>query len=52
MLDSGKLDDEFLAQNYLTARLLMRKFRCLRASILLFFIALFTSFAVLLASSK
>lgn len=51
VLDSGKLDDEYLAQNYLTARLLMRKYRCLRACILLFFIALFTSFAVFLSAA-
>ncbi len=52
VLDSGQLDDQYLAQNFLTARLLRRKLRCLRASIALFFIALFASFAVFVAASK
>jgi hypothetical protein len=52
VLDAGKLDDEYFAQNHLTARLLMRKYRCLRACIQLLFVALFTSFTVFLASSK
>ena len=52
VLDSGQLDEEYLAQNYLTARLLMRKYKCLRACIMLFFVALFVSFAVFLMSSK
>lgn len=52
VLDSGKLDEQYLAQNYLTARLLMRKYKCLRTSIVLFFIALFISFAVFLTAVK
>lgn len=52
VLDSGKLDEEYLAQNYLTARLLMRKYRCLRACIRLFFVALFLSFSVFLTAAK
>ena len=52
VLDSGQLDEQYLAQNFLTARLLRRKFRCLRASITFFFIALFCSFAVFLIASK
>lgn len=52
VLDAGKLDDQYLAQNYLTARLLLRKYKCLRACIRLFFVALFISFAVFLASAK
>ena len=52
VLDAGHLDDQYLAQNYLTARLINRKNRCLRACIILFFIALFSSFPVFLAASK
>ena len=49
---SGKLDDQYLAQNYLTAKLLMRKYKCLRSCIRLFFVALFLSFTVFLMVSK
>ena len=52
VLDSGQLDEQYLAQNFLTARLLRRKFRCLRAAIAFFFIGLFASFAVFLAAAK
>ena len=52
VLDGGRLDEQYLAQNYLTSRLLRRKLRCLRASIAIFFVALFASFAVFLAASK
>jgi len=52
VLDSGQLDDQYLAQNFLTSRLLLRKLRCLRAAIAFFFVALFASFAVFLAASK
>ena len=52
VLDSGQLDEQYLAQNFLTSRLLRRKFRCLRACIAFFFVALFASFAVFLAASK
>lgn len=52
VLDSGQLDDQYLAQNYLTSRLLRRKFQCLRLAIAFFFIALFASFAVFLAASR
>jgi pycsar effector protein len=52
VLGSGKLDEQYLAQNYHTARLLRRKYVCLRASIILFFIGLFTSFAVFLSVSR
>ena len=52
VLDAGQLDEQYLAQNFLTSRLLRRKFRCLRACIALFFVGLFTSFAVFLAAAK
>lgn len=52
VLDAGQLDEQYLAQNFLTSRLLRRKFRCLRVSIAFFFIALFCSFAVFLAAGK
>ena len=52
VLDSGRLDDQYLAQNFLTSRLLRRKFRCLRVSIAFFFVALFSSFAVFLATPR
>lgn len=52
VLSTGQLDEQYLAQNYLTARLLLRKYKCLRACIVLFFVALFLSFAVFLAASK
>ena len=52
VLDSGQLDEQYLAQNFLTSRLLRRKFRCLRACIAFFFVALFASFAVFFAVSK
>lgn len=52
VLDSGQLDDQYLAQNFLTSRLLRRKFRCLRVSIVFFFVGLFSSFAVFLAASR
>ena len=52
VLDDGQLDDQYLAQNFLTSRLLRRKFVCLRACIAFFFVALFASFAVFLAASK
>lgn len=51
VLSSGGLDEQYLAQNFLTARLLMRKYTCLRNCIRLFFAALFISFAVFLFSS-
>ena len=52
VLDSGQLDEQYLAQNFLTARLLRRKLLCLRASIAFFFVALFASFAVFIAAGK
>ncbi len=52
VLDSGRLDDQYLAQNFLTSRLLRRKFRCLRLCIVAFFIAIFASFAVFLGAPK
>ena len=52
VLDSGQLDDQYVAQNFLTSRLLRRKFRCLRMAIAFFFIALFSSFAVFLVASR
>ncbi|MEO6739395.1 MAG: Pycsar system effector family protein [Chthoniobacteraceae bacterium] len=52
VLDSGQLDDQYIAQNFLTSRLLRRKFRCLRTAIAFFFVALFASFAVFLAAAK
>ena len=52
VLDSGQLDEQYLAQNFLASRLLRRKLLCLRACIALFFVALFTSFAVFLAAAK
>ena len=52
VLDSGQLDEQYLAQNFLTSHLLRRKFRCLRACIAFFFVALFASFAVFFAVSK
>ena len=41
VVDGGKLDEQYLAQNFLTARVLARKYRCLRTCIALFFLALF-----------
>ena len=52
VLDSGQLDEQYLAQNFLTARLLRRKLLCLRASIAFFFVALFASFAVFIAAGS
>lgn len=52
VLSSGCLDEQYLAQNFLTAKLLRRKYRCLRTCIILFFIGLFTSFAVFLTAVK
>jgi hypothetical protein len=52
VLISGCLDDQYLAQNFLTAKLLHRKYKCLRFCIILFFIGLFTSFTVFLSSVK
>jgi hypothetical protein len=52
VLGAGLLDDHYLAQNFLTSRLLRRKFRCLRACIVFFFIALFASFTVFLSAAK
>jgi len=52
VLSDGCLDEQYLAQNFLTAKLLRRKYKCLRACILLFFLALFTSFTVFLSSVK
>ena len=52
VLDAGQLDEQYLAQNFLTSRLLRRKLLCLRAAIALFFVALFASFAVFLAAAK
>ena len=52
VLDAGRLDEQYLAQNFLTSRLLRRKLLCLRACIALFFVALFASFAVFLAAAK
>ncbi len=52
VLEAGRLDERYVAQNFLTARLLRRKFLCLRAAIAFFFVALFASFAVFLAASK
>jgi hypothetical protein len=52
VLVTGQLDEQYLMQNFLTAKLLRRKYHCLRASIILFFIGLFTSFAVFLTVTK
>jgi len=52
VLDAGRLDDQYLAQNFLTSRLLRRKYRCLRGCIVFFFVALFASFAVFLSAAK
>ena len=48
VMDSGTLDEQYCAQNFFAARVLIRKYRCLRLAILLFFSALVVAFAVYL----
>jgi len=45
-MESGFLDEQYCIQNWFTAQVLRRKFRWLRASIALFFVALFVAFLV------
>lgn len=44
VIERGQLDEHYSQQNFLTARILARKFRWLRASVLLFFLALLIGF--------
>lgn len=46
IVDDGFLDEQYCVQNFFTARVLRRKFRWLRTSIVLFFAALFIAFGV------
>ncbi len=49
IVDGGQMDEQYCAQNFFAARVLRRKYNCLRWSIILFFAALLAAFGVYLA---
>ena len=48
VVDQATLDEQYCAQNFFAARVLMRKYKCLRWAILMFFSALAVAFSVYL----
>ena len=48
VVEGGLMDEQYCAQNFFAARVLRRKYRCLRLSIALFFFALVVAFGVYL----
>ncbi len=52
VLEAEQMDEQYTAQNYFTARVLKRKYHCLRWCIALFFFALFAAFPAFLVASK
>lgn len=50
VVDGGTMDEQYCAQNFFAARVLQRKYVCLRWAIMLFFAALAVAFTVYLWS--